>query len=303
MSSGHRNNKAVRHGTALLVAALVLASASLGCSSLSEHMAIRDAARAYKAGKYEDAAKNFETALRIDPKKADNWKYLGYSYWSLVGSNKAKDKEYADKSLEAFQKYLKLHGPDDELQDYIISIFVNQDRIPDGIKYYEASLKENPRDARVIQVIATLYTRMGDFKNSLKYSEMKAALTPNDPGGYLFIGALCWDQSYRHNKEMSLEDRAAVVNTGTKNLDTALKIDVKNMNAYVFYGLLLREKSDVAKLQADGEKDRRKKKELMDQSEDYLKQAVTMREKALEIRKASQATPAPGAGTTAAPQK
>jgi len=296
MSSGQQNVRKVRSRAAWLVVGSLFLATALGCGSLNEHLAMRDAAAAYKGGHYEDAAKNFEVALRNNPYRAENWKYLGYSYWSLVGSGtKTMDKEYTNKALDAFQKYLKLHGKDDDLQDYIIGLYVNQDRIDDGIKYYQGELQNDPKDARIIQVIATMYTRKGDFKNSLKYSQMKAELTPNDPGGYLFIGALCWDQSYRHNKEMSLEDRVGVVDTGMKALDTALKIDAKSMNAYVFQGLLFRQKADIAKIQSDEERDRKKKKDLLQQSDDYLKQADESKNKALEIRKAGQPTPPPAA--------
>jgi predicted Zn-dependent protease len=301
MSSGRLNGRKVLLRAAWLTMGLLLLASAVGCGSLKEHLAMRDAATAYKGGKYEDAAKNFEAALKINPSRADNWKYLGYSYWSLVGSgsNKKLDQQYTDKALDAFQKYLKIHGKDDDLQDYIIGLYVNQDRIDDGIKYYEGELRNDPKDARIIQVIATMYTRKGDFKNSLRYSQMKAELTPNEAGGYLFIGALCWDQSYRHNKEMSLEDRVGVVETGMKAMDKALSIDAKSMNAYVFKGLLYRQKAEIAKIQGDEERDRKKKKDLLQQSEDYLKQADECKNKALEIRKASQPptapAPAPGA--------
>ena len=188
--------------------------------------------------------------------------------------------------LRAFQKYLKLVGKDDQIQDYIINLYVNQNRLDEGVKFYEEALKQDPTDPRLLQTLSLMYAKKGDFHKSLEYSQKKAALTPNDPSGYLYIGALCWNRSY--NKQDSDEDRAKIVDQGMKALETALRLDPNNFNGHLFVNLLYRQKAELAKNASLNEKDRRKAKELMAQSDDYLKQADLEKDKALAIRKAQQ---------------
>lgn len=290
------NPKAVWRG-ALLAAAFALLLPSVGCTSLREHMAMKEAGKAYKQGNFSAAAENWSLALKYNPKRADNWKHLGFCYWSLIepGSKQDKDKVLTNQALEAFQKYLEIVGKDDDIQDYIINLYINQDRLEDGIKYYESMLRLNPSDARILQTLGVMYARAGNFEKSLEYSEKKANLDPNDATGFLYIAALCWQRSY--NKVDDLAYRQKLVDRGMGAIDTAIRLDAMSFEGYLYKNLLYRQMQDLSKMAAEEEKDRRKKKELLDKSEEYLKLANQARDKALEIRKAKQA----GAGASAAP--
>lgn len=269
----------------ILVSLLLLIFFLNGCSSLKEHLAMKDAASFYKQAKYEDAAKKFEEALRINPYRAENWKHLGYSYCYLIepGSSSPKDIENTKKALEAFQKYLQIVKKDDSIQDYIINLYINQNLLEEGVKYYEEVLKENPQDPRVLFTLSQMYGKMGNFDKSLEYAEKKADLTPNDPGGYIYIAALCWQRSY--NRQDSAEVREEIVNKGLPPIDKAISLDPKNSTAFVYKGLLLRELSETSKLKAEEEKNRKKKKELLELSEQYLTKANEVRDIAIKLRK------------------
>jgi tetratricopeptide (TPR) repeat protein len=287
---------------AVLGLVLTVAASAIGCSSLKEHLFMKDAAKAYKAGKYEEAAKNFQAALKINPRREVNWKYLAFSYWSLVepGSKAPKDEMYTDKALEAFQKYLSLVGRDDTIQDYIINLYINQNRLEQGIKFYEAELRKDPKDGRVLQTLAAMYAKMGNFEKALEYYQKKAELTPNDVNGWLMIGALCWDKSYR--KDAPDEQRKSIVETGMGALNRALAIDPLNFNGHLFKNLLYRQKADLAKNAAENEKDRRLKKELLAQADEFIKMADQEKDTALAIRKGTYkpGTPPPPSSTTPA---
>lgn len=288
MRSGQNKGRISALGAGWLIAALLLLVLATGCSSLNEHINMKDGAKAYKAGKFVEAAKFYKTALQFNPNNAENWKNLAYCYWQQIepGSNQAKDVEATSNALDAFQKYLKLVGKDDQIQDYIINLYVNQNRLDEGVKFYEEALKQDPTDPRLLQTLSLMYAKKGDFHKSLEYSEKKAALTPTDPSGYLYIGALCWNRSY--NKQDPDEERAKIVDRGMKALETALRLDPNNFNGHLFVNLLYRQKADLAKNAALNEKDRRKAKELQAQADEYLKQADAEKDKALAIRKAQQ---------------
>ncbi len=302
MSSGQVDRRNGKSRIAWLFGALLLVALATGCASLSEHIAMKDAAKAYKAGKFEDAAKNYEAALRINPTNAENWKYLAFCYWSLIepGSTQPKDNEFTTKALNSFSEYLKRVGKDDQVQDYIINLYINQNRLAEGVKFYEGELAKDPTDPRLLQTLSIMYAKMGNFQKSLEFSEKKAALTPNDPSGYLYIGALCWNRSY--NKQDPDEERSKIVDRGFKALETAIKLDPNNFNAHLFMNLLWRQRSELAKNAAANEKDRRKAKDLQAQADQYLANADKERDTALAIRKSQSQSPASGTGSTAAPK-
>lgn len=288
---------------AWLGVALWLGASAIGCSSLREHLFMKDAAKAYKAGKYEDAAKNFDAALKINPRRADNWKYLAYSYWSLVepGSKKPEDERYTDKALESFRKYLDIVGKDDDVQDYIINLYINQNRLEQGVKFYEQALRKDPKDSRIVQTLSIMYGKMGNFEKSLEYSKMKAELTPSDPNGWLFIGALCWNRSY--NNQDPDDKRGQIVDSGMQALDRALRLDPMNFNGHLFKNLLYREKSKLAKNAAENEKDRRLKRDFLAQADEFTRMADQERDIALAIRKGTYkpgTTPPPSTPSPAA---
>ncbi len=288
MNAGHDQNTHGPRWAARVALAAAILSLALGCTSLREHMAMKDAATAYKAGKYDVAASAWKRALSYNPRRAENWKNLGYCYWNLIepGSKQAKDKELTQEALDAFQKYLEIKGKDDSIQDYIINLYMNQDRLDDGIRYYEQMLRENPTDARILQTLAVMYGKTGNFEKSLEYSEKKANLDRSDPSGYLFIGALCWQRSY--NKQDPDAFRAKMVDKGFEAVDKALALKPMSFEGHLYKGLLYRQKQDLATRAAENEKDRRAKKALLDQADEFLRLANLERDKALEVRKAQQ---------------
>jgi len=295
MSAGHFSKPPAAWKGALLAAAFALLLPSLGCTSLREHMAMKDAAKAYKQGDFNTAAAKWQEALAHNPRRSDNWKNLGFCYWMLIepGSKQEKDKVLTNQALEAFQKYLDLVGKDDTIQDYIINLYINQERLDEGIKYYEVMLRQDPNNPLILQTLGVMYARAGNFEKSLEYSEKKANLRPDEATGYLYISALCWQRAY--NKQDPDAYRQKLVDRGMGAIDKALSIDGMSFEAHLYKNLLYRQMQDLTKTAAEAEKDRRKKKELLDKADEYLKLANGERDRALEIRKAKQS------GTAAAP--
>lgn len=289
---------------ALLSAAFVLLVPFIGCTSIREHIAMKDAAKAYRKGEYIDAANLWKKALAYNPNRQENWKHVGYCYWSKIdpGAATPESRVLTDNALEAFQKYLDMGTCDDseKIQDYIINLYINQGRISDGIRYYENMLKSNPSDGRVLQALAVLNARAGNFEKTLEYSSKKAHLKEDDATGFLYVGALCWERSNR--KIDPITYRQQMVDRGMEAIDKALRIDPSSFEGYTYKNLLYRQYQDFNKLQAEDEKDRRKKKEFEKKADDYLKLATEMRDKALAIRKAKQAAKAAADAAAASAQ-
>ncbi len=275
-------------GKKLLSLGALLAAVALlsGCTSIKEHAAIKEGAQLYHAGNYKEAAVEFEKATSLNQERPTNFKHLGYCYWNLIepGSTLEKDKVLTDKALENFRKYLESDPEDSEkIQDYLINLYLNQQRLDDGIQFYEKVLRQNPKDSRILQTLALMYGRKGEFKKSLEYSYAKADVTPDDPSGYLFIGALCWNRSY--NREDEPEDRALIVEKGMTALESALKLDPMSFEGLLYTNLLYRQKADLAKIAAEDAPDRASRKEFQDQAQEYLDKADEFREQAIAARK------------------
>ena len=317
MRSGQFKGRIGKGGAGWLVAALLLIVIATGCSSLNEHVAMKDAAKAYKAGRFGEAAQFFKTALQFNPARAENWKYLGYCYWQQMepGSKQAKDVEAATNALEAFRRYLEIVKKDDQIQDYIITIYVDQSRLDEGIKFYEKALATEGQDPRILQTLALMYARKGDFKKSLEYSERKASLAPNDKTGYQYIYALCWNKSrdmqqFDGMKKKILNptadaERKITVDRGMKAVETVLRLDQNDFNAHLFKGLLFRQQAELVDNEAQGEKDRRRAKDLTAQAEALIKRADAEKDTALALRKAQQQAQSaqPSGAPAAAPTK
>ncbi len=286
---GNREQRKPNFNYPILISLLLLIFFLNGCASLNEHLAMKDAASLYKQAKWEEAAKKFEEALRINPYRPENWKHLGFCYWNMIepGSTAKKDMEATQKALEALQKYLQIVKKDDSIQDYIINLYINQNLLEDGVKYYEEILKQDPQDTRVLFTLSQMYGKMGNFDKSLEYSLKKADLKPDDPSGYIYIAALCWERSY--NRQDSIEERERIVNKGMPHVDKAIALDPKNSTAYVYKGLLYRQLNETSKLKAEEIKDRKKKKELLDLADEYLKKANEVRDIAIKLRKEEKA--------------
>lgn len=287
---------------ALLSAAFLLLVPFLGCTSIREHKAMKEAAKEYREGNFAKAADFWKQALAYNPTRQENWKHVGYCYWSLIdpGANTPEARVLTDNALEAFQKYLDMGTCEDseKIQDYIINLYINQGRISDGTRYYENMLKENPTDGRVLQALAVLYARAGNFEKCLEYSSRKAHLKEDDATGFLYVGALCWERSNR--KIDPIPYRQATCDKGMQAIETALRIDPTSFEGYTYKGLLYRQYQDFNKLQAEDEGNRKKKKEYLDKADEYLKLATEMRDKALAIRKAKQAEKAAAEAAAAA---
>lgn len=274
-----------RRGIIHLIFAFAFILSSFSCSSFKEHLAMKDGASFYRQGKWEDAVKKYEEAISLNPYRPITYKYLGFCYWNMIepGSTAEKDMTATRKALEAFQKYLQLVGNDDVIQDYIINLYINQNLLDEGVKYYEALLKEKPDDVRIMLTLSKIYAKMGNFQKSLDYSIKRARLLNDDTSDRIYIGALCWERS--HSKQDSLEDREKIVNIGLENIEKALNNDKKNAFAYVYKGLLYRELQDIYKIRAEDEKNKKKQKELLARADEFLLIADKVREIAIDLRK------------------
>jgi tetratricopeptide (TPR) repeat protein len=229
-----------------IVAAIVLGP---GCNNFKVKVLLKKGNELYTAQKYEDAIKQYDQILKIDPTNWDGNYLTAVSYLALYhpGSEHPKDKEFAEKGLAAFEKTLALTPPSPDIREktekFYLSFLDSTGDKDKAIAYLEKQLATRPSDLALINQIATLYQKKGDFTKALEYFEKRANLDPTNKETWYTLGVNCWARSYHGGLAVSQEEREMVVDKGIKALDKALEIDPNYFDALSYINLLYREKA------------------------------------------------------------
>lgn len=229
-----------------IVAAIVMGP---GCQSFQERVLLKKGNELYTAQKYEEAIQQYDELIKLKPKSWDGNYLMAVSYLALYhpGSEHPKDMEYAAKGLAAFERTLELTPPspeDREKTEKFYLSFLNSTGDKDkAIAYLEKQLASRPNDLALINQIATLYQKKGDFTKALEYFEKRANLDPTNKETWYTLGVNCWARSYHGGVAVSQEEREQVVGKGIEALDKALAIDPNYFDALSYINLIYREKA------------------------------------------------------------
>src|SRR6267142_2420172 len=220
-----------------------------GCQSFKERVLLKKGNELYSAQNYEGAIKQYVELLKVNPKSWDGNYLLSVSYLALYhpGSEHPKDKEYAEKGIAAFEKTLELTAPSPEVREKTERFYLSfLDSVGDkdkAIAYLEKQLQGRPNDLALINQIATLYQKKGDFTKALEYFEKRANMDPTNKETWYTLGVNCWARSYHGGLAVSQEEREQVVEKGIQALDKALALDPNYFEALSYINLIYREKA------------------------------------------------------------
>lgn len=229
-----------------MVAALALGSS---CDRFREQQYLKKGAELYNAQRFEDAIKQYDEVIKIDPKHWDANHTRAMSYLALYhpGSEHPKDKEYAEKGIAAFEQTLACTPPDKETLEktemYYLSFLDSTGEKDKAIAYLEKNLASRPNDLALINQIATLYQKKGDFTKALEYFEKRANMDSKNKEAWYTLGVNCWARSYHGGLAVSQDEREQVVDKGIEALDKALAIDPDYFDALSYINLIYREKA------------------------------------------------------------
>ena len=264
-----------RQRVALTVAVLVLMS---GCD-FSERMHLKRGNELYTAQKYDEAIVEYEKLTAINPKSWDGNYLTAVSYMTLYHPNSEhpKDKEYATKGLAAFERTLALEPPNDEVREktekYYLSFLDSTGDRDKAIAYLEGQLQKRPNELALVNQIANLYQKKGDFEKSLEWFEKRATMEPKSKEAWYTLGVNCWARSYHGGVAVSQEEREKVVDRGIAAFDKALAIDPNYFDALSYINLTYREKAKA--LAAVGKID--EANQAYQKAEEYKKRATDVR--------------------------
>jgi tetratricopeptide (TPR) repeat protein len=264
-----------------IVAAMVLGPS---CDGFKERVFLKKGNELYAAEKYEQAIQQYDELLKINPKSWDGNYLKAVSYLALYhpGSEHPKDKEYAEKGLAAFEQTLELTAPSPDVREktekFYLSFLDSTGDKDKAIAYLEKQLASRPNDLALINQIATLYQKKGDFAKALEYFEKRANMDPKNKETWYTLGVNCWARSYKGGLAVSQEEREQVVEKGIQAFDKALALDPDYFDALSYINLIYREKAKaLATVGKNAEAG-----QAIAKADEYQKRAI-------DIRKAQQA--------------
>jgi tetratricopeptide (TPR) repeat protein len=259
-----------------IVAAIVIGT---GCQKFKETALLKKGNELYTAQKYEEAIAQYDELVKLNPKSWDGNYLTAVSYLALYhpGSEHPKDKAYAEKGIAAFERTLELTPPspdDREKTEKFYLSFLNSTGDKDkAIAYLEKQLASRPNDLVLINQIATLYQKNGNFTKALEYFEKRANMDPKNKETWYTLGVNCWARSYHGGVAVSQEEREQVVDKGIAALDKALAIDPNYFDALSYINLIYREKAKA--LAAVGKN--AEAGQAYAKADEYQKQAIDLR--------------------------
>ncbi|WP_031495826.1 hypothetical protein [Bryobacter aggregatus] len=229
-----------------LVTLGLLAFAS-GCEKLKARDALNKGVQAYKATKYEEAARKFKDAIDADPTFEVARLYLATSYMSqwIPGADSPENKALAKKAEDEFMIVLKNDPKNKLATESIASMRYNQAnafpnledklRVMDDAKVWYAKLVEiDPTNAKAYYSLGVI--NWSKWYPNYKQAREKAGMRQEDPGPIK-------DKKIR---EQLKADYLPLVEEGIKNLSKAVELDKVYDDAMAYLNLLIRERADLA---------------------------------------------------------
>jgi len=269
-----------------LIAALSLSALSLvSCTKVQARMAIKEANDAYAKEDYGTALEGYRKAREID---ADSFpeldRMVGYS---LIGLYSPEDKspdnlKNADDAVVELRNYLKKKPDDTIAREALINLYLNADRITEAINYFKEWLATNKNDLAAVRSIAQLYSKQGNFNESLNWYEKITLLDSKNPEAFYTYGVVCYEKVAK-NPPADMGERMAIIEKGKKALTRASELKADYFEALVYLSLLHRQ-------QAPLETDPVKQQALVAEADRIRNMAVAINNK----RKAAAAAAAAG---------
>lgn len=253
-----------------LCAALILSLSSMGCvaEKIKARIAIKEGNQAYEKEDYRAALDQYTRARKIDPSFPDLDRMIGYSEIGLYvpDDKSAANEKHADAAIAELSRYLRKRPEDRIARDALINMYLNANRTSQAIDYFRVYLQSHPADLDAVKSIATLYSKQGNFNESLNWYEKITLLDSRNPESYYIYGVVCYEKVAK-NPPADPAEKLAIIEKGKAALGRAMQLKPEYFEAIVYQNLLFRQQALV-------ETDPVKQQELIKQADMYKTQAV-----------------------------
>jgi tetratricopeptide (TPR) repeat protein len=268
----------------LPVAVLLLALPAMGCGKVRARAELKKGNSYYQQEQYAQAMEYFQRGLEFDPDATFAWRSLGLSALALYrpGDDSPKNQQFGETATDAFEKYLADYPDDEKVEEYLMSMYVNNKQYDDALAFVEQKQAERPEEAgKFTQYKINIMMQAGRLKQAYQLAQQ---LEGEQRAVALYsIGQSVWDKSFRDPGTMSFEERNELIDMGLNALKQSLDLKKDYADAMVYYGLVLREKAKV-------EPDEFKKQDYITTATEYQQKALALRKKAAEQQPAAANT-------------
>lgn len=227
-----------RFGLLSFAVVAMLATSATGCDEISARRKVQEANKQYKNGRYEEARDLYEAALKSSPELTIAHHNLGVTYYRLMarGDNSPENKAIADKATEHLLHFLE-HGKGEEKEKILIrklvtEIWVDSGQVEKALAFWETEHNARPRDTSVIEQLADLEYKRGEWRKAIEWLEKSVAVaeTPEaKASAFGQIGTLCFLRLLSGKDTIQGAERIALADTGIAAIQKATALQPKNM--------------------------------------------------------------------------
>lgn len=223
-----------KFATVCALAIFVLATAS--CQKLQARDNLNKGIKAFKEGKFDTAAKYFDTARQQDPELTNAELYLATAYAQQFNPNAEATGDNATYANNA-------------------------------IATFESVLNKDPKNASAVAGLAGLYQGLKNLSKSREYYKKQTEIDPDNAVPYYAIASTNWLRIRDKNNPLSEEEKVQAVEEGLQYVDKALEKNPNYQEALAYKNLLLRDKAAATKDPAEA-------KRYLDEADVYFNKAL-----------------------------
>ncbi len=161
---------------------------------------------------YPEAIKYLEECLRINPTSAKAHNNLARVYLILGDEDKAL--AHVSRALELMPKLRNLHYN-------LAQIHEARGKLPEAIAAYEVEISQYPDNSSASFNLAFLYRRLGNEAREEEFLLKTAAINPEFPLSYLFLGELYSQREGKGEEAVNLLEKAVSLGLDQKHLKLA----------------------------------------------------------------------------------
>jgi tetratricopeptide (TPR) repeat protein len=271
--------------TTYLLALLLLTPALTGCNKVRARVELKKANALYQQESYSKALPQFQRGIELDPGATFAWRSVGLTALALYrpGDADKQNREYERVAIDAFEKYLADYPDDSRIHEYLLTMYVNSKQYDKALAYIDQQMQATPEKAGELEGMkVNILTQSGRLEQAAQLAQR----VPRErrPEILYTVGVSAWDKSF-HDPSLDPVTRGKLVDLGLASIKQALDIRPEYFEAMVYYNLLFREK---AKLVTDPFQ----RQTYIDQATEWQQKAVELRKKTQAAQQAEQAKPA-----------
>ena len=214
----------------------VAAALAGGCDEISSRRKVQEANDQYKNGRYEEAAKLYEEALKQNP---DLWiahHNLGVTYYKMLapGDTSPENKAIADKAGEHLAIYLQHTSNEKEqvlLRKLLTEIWISTEQVDQALAFWEGEHNARPADTDALDQLAGLNNKKGDWRKAIEWLKVWVEAADTQDGkaeAWQKIGNLCFLRLLSNRDTVVGKERIEVADIGTAALQKAHELQPKN---------------------------------------------------------------------------